>query len=79
MSYITLGYLQNNMKKVKNEYLGQYVTMYNGNYETSFTVTEETANDADFYISRGLGYLFEDAEPKSNKKYKGVEDANTEG
>lgn len=79
MSYITRGYLQNNMKKVKNEYLGQYVTMYNGNYETSFTVTEETANDADFYISRGLGYLFEDAEPKSNKKYKGVEDANTEG
>lgn len=79
MSYITLGYLQNNMKKVKNEYLGQYVTMYNGNYETSFTVTEDTANDADFYISRGLGYLFEDAEPKSNKKYKGVEDANTEG
>ena len=79
MSYITLGYLQNNMKKVKNEYIGQYVTMYNGNYETSFTVTEETANDADFYTSRGLGYLFEDAEPKSNKKYKGVEDANTEG
>ena len=79
MSYITPGYLQNNMKKVKNEYLGQYVTMYNGNYETSFTVTEDTANDADFYISRGLGYLFEDAEPKSNKKYKGVEDANTEG
>lgn len=79
MSYITLGYLQNNMKKVKNEYLGHYVTMYNGNYETSFNVTEETANDADFYISRGLGYLFEDAEPKSNKKYKGVEDANTEG
>ena len=79
MSYITLGYLQNNMKKVKNEYLGYYVTMYNGNYETSFTVTEETANDADFYTSRGLGYLFEDAEPKSNKKYKGVEDANTEG
>ena len=79
MSYITLGYLQNNMKKVKNEYLGQYVTMYNGNYETSFTVTEETANDAEYYTSKGLGYLFEDAEPKSNKKYKGVEDANTEG
>lgn len=80
MSYITLGYLQNNMKKVKNEYLGQYVTMYNTlGFDTSFIVTEETANDADFYTSRGLGYLFEDAEPKSNKKYKGVEDANTEG
>ena len=72
------GYLYNNMKKVKNEYLGQYVTIYNGNFETSFTVTEETANDAEYYISRGLDYLFEDAEPKS-KKYKGVEpDANTE-
>jgi hypothetical protein len=72
------GYLHNNMKKVKNEYIGQYVTMYNGNYETSFIVTEETANDADFYTSKGLGYLFEESEPKS-KKYKGVEpDANTE-
>lgn len=66
------------MKKVKNEWLGQYVTMYNGNYETSFTVTEETANDAEYYISKGLDYLFEESEPKS-KKFKGVEpDANTE-
>ncbi|NBW36250.1 MAG: hypothetical protein EBR30_14755 [Cytophagia bacterium] len=67
------------MKKVKTEYLGQYVTMYNNlGFDTSFIVTEETANDADFYTSRGLGYLFEETEPKS-KKYKGVEDANTEG
>jgi len=65
-------------KKVKSEYLGTYVTIYNGNFETSFTVTEETANDAEYYISRGLEYLFEE-EVKVSKKYKGVEtDANTE-
>lgn len=67
------------MKKVKNEYIGQYVTRYSKlGFETSFTVTEETANEAEHLTSLGLGYLFEDAEPKS-KKYKGVEpDANTE-
>lgn len=72
------GFLCNNMKKVKNEYLGQYVTRYNKlGFETSFTVTEETAEQAEHLTSLGLGYLFEDAEPKS-KKYKGVEpDANT--
>ncbi len=65
-------------KKVKSEYLGTYVTIYNGNFETSFIVTEDTANDAEYYISRGLEYLFEDVEPKS-KKFKGVEpDADTE-
>lgn len=67
------------MKKVKNEYLGQYVTIYNKlGFETSFTVTDETAEQAEHLTSLGLGYLFEDAEPKS-KKFKGVEpDANTE-
>jgi hypothetical protein len=65
-------------KKVKSEYLGTYVTIYNGNFETSFTVTEDTANNAEYYISRGLEYLFEEVEAKS-KKFKGVEpDANTE-
>lgn len=73
------GYLHNNMKKVKNEYLGQYMTRYNKlGFETSFYVTEETANEAEHLTALGLGYLFEEAEPKS-KKYKGVEpDANTE-
>ena len=71
------GYLHNNMKKVKNEYIGQYVTIYNGNYETSFTVTEETANDAEYYISKGLEYLFEESEAKS-KKYKAVENEGNE-
>ena len=67
------------MKKVKNEYIGQYVTRYNSlGFDTSFTVTEETAQQAEYLTAVGLGYLFEDAEPKS-KKYKGVEpDANTE-
>ena len=65
------------MKKVKNEYIGQYVTIYNGNYETSFTVTEETANDAEYYISKGLEYLFEESEAKS-KKYKAVENEGNE-
>jgi hypothetical protein len=64
-------------KKVKSEYLGTYVTIYNGNFETSFTVTEETANDAEYYISRGLEYLFEEVEPKS-KKFKGVEPESNE-
>jgi hypothetical protein len=45
-------------------------------FETSFTVTEETANEAEHLTSVGLGYLFEEveAEPKS-KKYKGIDEA----
>lgn len=66
------------MKKVKNEYLGQYVTRYNKlGFETSFTVTEETANEAEHLTALGLGYLFEEAEPKS-KKYKAVENESNE-
>lgn len=57
--------------KTKNEYLGKYITMYNGNFETSFTVTEETAKDHKYYTSKGLGYLFEESTPKA--KFKGVE------
>ena len=57
--------------KTKNEYLGTNITIYNGNYETSFTVTEETAKDHKYYTSKGLGYLFEESTPKV--KYKGVE------
>lgn len=66
------------MKKVKNEYLGQYVTRYNSlGFDTSFTVTEETAQEAEYLTSVGLGYLFEEAEPKS-KKYKAVENESNE-
>ncbi len=66
------------MKKVKNEYLGQYVTRYSPlGFETSFTVTEETAEQAEHLTSVGLGYLFEEAEPKS-KKYKAVENESNE-
>ena len=76
--FITHGYLHKNMKKVKNEYLGQYVTRYSPlGFETSFTVTEETAQQAEYLTSVGLGYLFEDAEPKG-KKYKGVENESNE-
>ena len=57
--------------KVKTEHLGTYITMYNGNFETSFTVTEETAKDHKYYTSKGLGYLFEESTPKA--KFKGVE------
>ena len=57
--------------KTKNEHLGKYITMYNGNFEISFTVTEETAKDHKYYTSKGLGYLFEESTPKV--KYKGVE------
>jgi len=65
--------------KVKNEHIGSYVTIYNSKgFDTSIYVTEEMAQDHEYYSSVGLGYLFEVDEPK-NKKYKGVEDAKTEG
>ena len=65
----------NMKKKVKNEYLGQYITRYNPlGFETSFYVTEEMANQAEHYTSIGLGYLFEEVESEAkSKKYKGVE------
>ena len=57
--------------KTKNEYLGQYITTYNGNYQRTITVTEEMAKEHKYYTSIGLGYLFEEKAPKV--KYKGVE------
>jgi len=62
--------------KIKNEHLGKYITMYNGNFETSFTVTEETAKEHKYYTSKGLGYLFEESTPKV--KYTGVEQGKKE-
>ena len=67
-------------KKVKNEYIGQYMVRYNPlGFETPFTVTEETAEQAEYLTSIGLGYLFEEVEvePKG-KKYKGVENESNE-
>jgi len=67
----------NMKKKVKSEYLGQYITRYNPlGFETSFTVTEETANEAEHLTSIGLGYLFEEVVTKG--KYKGVENESNE-
>jgi hypothetical protein len=64
-------------KKVKSEYLGQYMTRYNPlGFETSFYVTEETANEAEHLTSVGLGYLFEEVVSKG--KYKGVENESNE-
>ena len=57
--------------KIKTKHLGDYITMYHGNFETSFTVTEETAKSHKYYTSKGLGYLFEESTPKA--KYKGIE------
>jgi hypothetical protein len=57
--------------KTKNEFLGQYITMYNGNYENTIEVTEEMAKEHKYYTSMGLGYLFEESTPKV--KYKGIE------
>jgi hypothetical protein len=57
--------------KTKTIHIGKYITTYNGNFETSFTVTEETAKDHKYYTSIGLGYLFEETAPKV--KYTGVE------
>jgi hypothetical protein len=67
------------MKKVKIEYIGKYITTYNSKgFEVSFIVTEEIAQDYEYYTSIGLEYLFEE-EVKVSKKYKGIEtDANTE-
>lgn len=67
-------------KKVKNEYLGQYMVRYNPlGFETPFTVTEETAEQAEYLTSIGFGYLFEEVEvePKS-KKYKAVDNEGNE-
>jgi hypothetical protein len=64
-------------KKVKSEYLGQYITRYNPlGFETSFYVTEEMANEAEHLTSVGLGYLFEEVVTKG--KYKGVENESNE-
>jgi hypothetical protein len=65
--------------KTKSEFIGTYVTYYNSKgYDVSFTVSEETAQDHEYYTSVGLGYLFEE-EIKVSKKFKGIEpDANTE-
>jgi hypothetical protein len=55
------------------------VNYYNSKgFDVSFNVSEETAQDHEYYTSVGLGYLFEE-EVKVSKKFKGVEpDANTE-
>jgi hypothetical protein len=65
--------------KTKSEFIGTYVTYYNSKgFDVSFNVSEETAQDHEYYTSVGLGYLFEE-EVKVSKKFKGVEpDANTE-
>jgi len=67
-------------KKVKSEYIGKYITVYLNGREVSFTITEETANEAEFWIEKGLDNIFEEVESEAkSKKYKGVEpDANTE-
>jgi hypothetical protein len=57
--------------KIKTEFLGTTLTTYHGNYERTFTVTEETAKEHKYYTSIGLGHLFEESTPKA--KYKGVE------
>ena len=57
--------------KTKTEHLGKFITIYNGNFETSITVNEEMAKDHVYYTSKGLGYLFEESTPKV--KYTGTE------
>ena len=64
-------------KKIKSEYMGQYVTVYLNGREVSFNISEETANDADFWTEKGIGHIFEEVEPKS-KKYKGIEPESNE-
>lgn len=57
--------------------MGQYVTVYLNGREVSFNISEETANDADFWTEKGIGHIFEEVEPKS-KKYKGIEPESNE-
>jgi hypothetical protein len=59
-------------KKIKSEYMGQYVTVYLNGREVSFNISEETANDADFWTNNGLGHIFEEVVVKKIKT-----DANT--
>jgi predicted nucleotidyltransferase len=63
-------------KKVKNEYIGKYITVYLNGREVSFTITEETANEAEFWIQKGLDNIFEEVVTKG--KYKGVENESNE-
>ena len=64
-------------KKVKSDFIGKYITVYLNGREVSFTIAEETANEAEFWIEKGIGHIFEEVEPKS-KKYKGVEPESDE-
>lgn len=64
-------------KKVKSEHIGKYITVYLNGREVSFTITEETANEADFWTEKGIGHIFEEVEAKS-KKFKGVEPESNE-
>jgi len=64
-------------KKVKSEHIGKYITVYLNGREVSFTIAEETANEADFWTEKGIGHIFEEVEPKS-KKFKGVEPESDE-
>ena len=64
-------------KKVKSEYIGKYIIVYLNGREVSFTIAEETANEAEFWIEKGIGHIFEESEPKS-KKFKGIEPESNE-
>ena len=64
-------------KKVKSGFIGKYITVYLNGREVSFTIAEETANEAEFWIEKGIGHIFEEVEPKS-KKFKGVEPESDE-
>jgi len=79
-SYITHGYLHKNTnmtKKVKSDFIGKYITVYLNGREVSFTISEDTANEADFWTEKGIGHIFEEVEPNS-KKFKGVEPESDE-
>lgn len=59
------------MKKVKKEYIGQYITVYLNGRGVSFNISEKMVNDAKFWESKGLGHIFEDVVVK---KFKTEED-----
>jgi len=59
------------MKKVKQEYIGKYITVYINGRAVSFNIADKMVNDSDFWVSKGIGHIFEEV---TVKKFKTEED-----
>lgn len=54
-------------KKIKSDFIGKYITVYLNGREVSFTITEDTANEAEFWTEKGIGHIFEEVVVKKIK------------